>query len=221
MFQMEPYHIVLADDHLMFRQGIKKILEEHDDLKIVGEANDGLELLNLLKKITPHVVILDISMPNIRGIEATKEIKMTAPEINIVILTMHKSKEYLYHCLEAGAQGYLLKEDADTELYTAIKKVIEGGYYISPILSEALKDDFVQICLGNKKLVPERLTSREREVTKLIAEGNINKEIANLLFISIRTVENHRANIMKKLKLRNTSELVRYAIRKKYVSINI
>ena len=217
---MDTYHIVLADDHLMFRQGIKKILEEHDDLKIVGEANDGLELLDLLKKITPHVVILDISMPNIRGIEATKEIKMIAPDINIVILTMHKSKEYLYHCLKAGAQGYLLKEDADTELYTAIKKVIKGDFYISPILSEALRDDFVQICLGDQKLFAGRLTSREREVTKLIAEGKTNKEIANLLFISIRTVENHRANIMKKLKLRNTPELVKYAIRKKYVSIS-
>ncbi len=171
MFQMEPYHIVLADDHLMFRQGVKKILEEHDDLKVVGEANDGIELLDLLKKITPDVVILDISMPNIRGIEATKEIKMTAPEIKVVILTMHKSKEYLYHCLKAGAQGYLLKEDADTELYTAIKKVIEGDFYISPILSEALRDDFVQICLGDQKLAPELLTSRLREVTKLIAEG--------------------------------------------------
>lgn len=217
---MDTYHIVLADDHLMFRQGIKKILEEHEDLKVVGEANDGIELLDLLKRITPDVVILDISMPNIRGIEATKEIKMTAPEIKVIILTMHKSKEYLYHCLKAGAQGYLLKEDADTELYTAIKKVLEGGLYISPILSEALRDDFVQICLGDQKLVPERLTSREREVTKLIAEGKTNKEIANMLFISIRTVENHRANIMKKLKLRNTPELVKYAIRKKYISIN-
>jgi len=217
---MDTCHIVLADDHLMFRQGIKKILEEHDDLKVVGEANDGIELLDLLKKITPDVVILDISMPNIRGIEATKEIKIMAPEINVVILTMHKSKEYLYHCLKAGAQGYLLKEDADTELYTAIKKVIEGGFYISPILSEALRDDFVQICLGGQKLSAERLTPREREVTKLIAEGKTNKEIANLLFISIRTVENHRAKIMKKLKLRNTPELVKYAIRKKYVSIN-
>jgi len=217
---MDTYHIVLADDHLMFRQGVKKILEEHDDLKVVGEAHDGLELLDLLKKITPDVVILDISMPNIRGIEATKEIKMMAPEIKVVILTMHKSKEYLYHCLKAGAQGYLLKEDADTELYTAIKKVIEGDFYISPILSEALKDDFVQICLGDQKLSAGRLTSREREVTKLIAEGKTNKEIANLLFISIRTVENHRANIMKKLKLRNTPELVKYAIRKEYVAID-
>jgi DNA-binding NarL/FixJ family response regulator len=212
---MGPYRLVLADDHAMFRQGIKKILEENGDLEVVGEARDGLELLNLLKKITPDAVILDISMPTIRGIEATREIKSVHP-----ILTMHKRKEYLYHCLSAGAEGYLLKEDADTELYAAIKKVQEGGVYISPILSEDLTDDFVQMCRGDLKVPSDKLTSREREVVKLIAEGKKNREIADLLCISIRTVENHRANIMRKLKLKNTSELVKYAIRKKYVGVH-
>jgi DNA-binding NarL/FixJ family response regulator len=214
---MEPYRLVIADDHAMFRQGIKKILQENRDLKVVGEATDGLELINLLKKIAPDVVILDISMPTIRGIEATREIKSVHPDIKILILTMHKRKEYLYHCLAAGAEGYLLKEDADTELYAAIKKVKEGGVYISPILSEELTDDFVQMCRGDLKIPSDKLTSRERQVVKLIAEGKKNKEIAEILCISIRTVENHRANIMKKLKLRNTSELVKYAIREKYV----
>jgi DNA-binding NarL/FixJ family response regulator len=204
----------------MFRQGIKKILEENGDLEVIGEASDGLELLNLLKKITPDAVILDISMPTIRGIEATREIKSVYPDIKILILTMHKRKEYLYHCLSAGAEGYLLKEDADTELYAAIKKVQEGGVYISPILSEELTDDFVRMCRGDLKLPSDKLTSREREVVKLIAEGKKNREIADLLCISIRTVENHRANIMKKLKLKNTSELVKYAIRKKYVGVH-
>ena len=217
---MESYRLVLADDHAMFRQGIKKILEENGDLEVIGEASDGLELLNLLKKITPDAVILDISMPTIRGIEATREIKSVHPEIKILILTMHKRKEYLYHCLSAGAEGYLLKEDADTELYAAIKKVQEGGVYISPILSEDLTDDFVQMCRGDLKVPSDKLTSREREVVKLIAEGKKNREIADLLCISIRTVENHRANIMRKLKLKNTSELVKYAIRKKYVGVH-
>jgi DNA-binding NarL/FixJ family response regulator len=219
---MDPYHVVLADDHVLFRQGIKKILEEIDGLEIVGEANDGLELLSLVKKLTPDMVILDISMPNIRGIEATREIKTINPGVKVLILTMHKSKEYLYHSISAGAEGYLLKEDADTELFSAIEKVQEGGVYISPILSEELTDDFFQMCRGGfKELTSEELTPREREVIKLIAEGKANKEIANLLFISTRTVENHRANIMKKLNLKNTSELVKYAIRKKYTSVNI
>ncbi len=218
--KMEPYRVVLADDHLMFRQGIKRILEEISDLEVIGEAGDGLELLNLLKKVTPDAVILDISMPNIRGIEATREIKMATPGVKVLILTMHKRKEYLYHCLSAGAEGYLLKEDADTELYAALKKVKGGGVYISPILSEQLVDDFVQTFHGDPKFSSEKLTSRERQVTKLIAEGNTNRVIAKLLFISVRTVENHRANILKKLKLKNTAELVKYAIRKKYVLVN-
>ena len=217
---MESYRLVLADDHLMFRQGIKKILEENGDIEVIGEANDGLELLNLLKKVTPDVVILDISMPNIRGIEATREIKSVYPDVKVLILSMHKRREYLYHCLSAGAEGYLLKEDADTELYAAVKKVQEGGFYISPILSEDLTDDFVQMCRGDLKIPSDKLTSREREVIKLIAEGKKNKEIADVLCISIRTVENHRANIMRKLKLKNTSELVKYAIRKKYVDVH-
>jgi DNA-binding NarL/FixJ family response regulator len=217
---MESYRLVLADDHLMFRQGIKKILEENSDIEVVGEATDGLELLNLLKKTTPDVIILDISMPNIRGIEATREIKSVYPDVKILILTMHKRKEYLYHCLSAGAEGYLLKEDADTELYAAVKKVQDGGVYISPILSKDLTDDFVKMCRGDLQVPADKLTAREREVVKLIAEGNKNREIADLLCISIRTVENHRANIMKKLKLKNTSELVKYAIRKKYVEFH-
>ena len=217
---MEPYRIILADDHKMFRLGIRKILEELDDLTVIGEVNDGLELLRMLKKMTPHMVILDISMPNIRGIEATREIKMSAPRTKILILTMHKGRDYLYHSISAGADGYLLKEDADTELYMAIEKIREGGIFISPILADDLADNFVQMCRGNSPYDFEILTSREREIIKFIAEGKTNKEIAGMLCISTRTVENHRANIMKKLNLKNTSELVKYAISKNYISIS-
>ncbi len=216
---MCPYRIVLADDHTMLRQGIKKIIGEGADLEVVGEASDGLQLLDLLKKLTPHMVILDISMPNLRGIEATREIKMIYPDMKVLILTMHKSKEYLYHAISSGAEGYLLKEDADTELFSAIKTIRQGGIYISPLLSEELTDDLVQTCRGNGKLPFERLTTREREVLKLIAEGKSNKEIANLLFISVRTVQCHRANIMKKLNLEKTADLVKYSIRKGYTSV--
>ncbi len=215
---MSPYRIVLADDHTMFRQGIKRIIGEVADLEVVGEASDGLQLLNLLKKLTPHMVILDISMPNLRGIEATREIKMIYPDMKVLILTMHKSKEYLYHAISAGAEGYLLKEDADTELLFAIKKIRQGGIYISPLLSQELTDDLVQTCRGNGKLLFDLLTTREREVLKLIAEGKSSKEIANLLFISVHTVHQHRAHIMKKLNLKRTADLVKYAISKGYTS---
>lgn len=215
---MDGYRIVIADDHVLFRQGIKKVLEEMDDIEIVGEANDGLELLNLLKKLTPHMVVLDISMPNLRGIEATHEIKVINPAIKVLILTMHKSKDYLYHAISAGAEGYVLKEDADTDLFSAIEKIRKGKTYISPILSEELTDDLVQVCQGKHKIPSDPLTPREREVIKLVAEGKTNKEIAHLLFVSIRTVEKHRANIMRKAKLKSTPELVKYAIEKGYTS---
>lgn len=217
---MNGYRIVIADDHVLFRQGIKKVLEEMDDIEIVGEANDGLELLNLLKKLTPHMVVLDISMPNLRGIEAAHEIKAINPAIKILILTMHKSKDYLYHAISAGAEGYVLKEDADTDLFSAIKRIRKGKTYISPILSEELTDDLVQVCRGKHKIPSDHLTPREREVIKLVAEGKTNKEIAHLLFVSIRTVEKHRANIMRKAKLKSTPELVKYAIEKGYTSYN-
>ncbi len=215
---MYPYRIVLADDHIMLRQGIKRIIGEVADLEVIGEASDGLQLLSLLKKLTPHMIILDISMPNLRGIEATREIKTICPDVKVLILTMHKSKEYLYHAISSGAEGYLLKEDTDTELLSAIKKIRQGGIYISPLLSEELTDDLVQICRGSGKLPLERLTTREREVLKLIAEGKSSKEIANLLFISVRTVQHHRAHIMEKLNLKRTTDLIKYAIRKGYTS---
>ena len=167
----------------------------------------------------PDIVILDISMPNIRGIEATREIKMIDAKIKVLILTMHKSREYLFHAISAGAEGYLLKEDADSELFSAIEKIRRGRAYISPILNAEMTDNFIQMCRGDHIRPTEKLTSREREVLKLIAEGKTNKKIADLLFISIRTVENHRANIMRKLRFKNTSDIVKYAIRNKYINV--
>ncbi|MBU0908157.1 MAG: response regulator transcription factor, partial [Proteobacteria bacterium] len=131
---MTPYRIVLADDHAMFRQGIKNILETVEDLEVVGEASDGLMLLDLLRQGTPDLVILDISMPHLRGLEATREIKMISADVKVLILTMHKDKDYVYSALSAGAEGYLLKEDADTELFAAIEKIRDNGCYISPLL---------------------------------------------------------------------------------------
>jgi DNA-binding NarL/FixJ family response regulator len=212
---MERYRIVLVDDHVLVRQGLRRILEEKADLEVVGEASDGLELLNLLGHVTPHMVILDIFMPNLRGIEAIHEIKKIHPDVKVLILTMNKDKEYLYLALSAGAKGYLLKEDADKE----VMMVRQGKTYISPFFSEGVVDDLVQIGKGDAKTVFETdpLTNREREVLKLIAEGKSSKEIANALFISIFTVNNHRASIMEKLNLKKATDLVKYAIRKGYI----
>jgi DNA-binding NarL/FixJ family response regulator len=186
---------------------------------VVGEASDGLELLGLLNRLSPDMVILDVSMPRLRGIEAIHEIKTMRPEVSILMLTMHKDREYLYLALSAGAKGYLLKEDADRDLFSAIEKIRQGKTYVSPYLSEELLDDLVQIGKGDGKspFEVDPLTTREREVVKLIAEGKSSKEIADLLFISARTVDNHRANIMEKLNLKKAADLVKYAIQKGYI----
>ncbi|MGA2518596.1 MAG: response regulator transcription factor [Thermodesulfobacteriota bacterium] len=216
---MGSYHIVLADDHAMFRQGLKRILEERSDLQVVGEVDCGLELLKLLQRLVPDLIILDISMPNLRGLEAIREIKITHSNVKILVLTMHKDMEYLHQAITAGAEGYLLKEDADSELFSAIDRVRQGGKYVSPKLSEELAEDWVKTTRRGDKpsFEPEKVTIREREVLKLIVEGKSNKEIGSLLFISARTVERHRANIMEKLNLKKTADLVKYAIQKGYV----
>ncbi len=203
---MDRYRIVLADDHVLIRQGLRSLIEGVDDLEVVGEAADGLELLKVLETVAPQMVILDISMPNMRGIEAIREIRTRRPETKILILSMHK--EYLHHALSAGTNGYLLKEDADRDLFYAIAQIRQGRTYISPRLTEQLVDVIVSS--------PESLSSREKEVLQLIAGGKSNKDIAEALHISVRTVESHRANIMVKLDLKNVADLVKYAVRKGY-----
>jgi len=214
---MTPYRIVLADDHRMMRHGVRRIIEDRPDMEVIGEAGDGVELLNLLMKLTPEMVVLDISMPNLRGIEAAREIKSLYPEVKILILTMHKDREYLSQTFAAGADGYILKEDADIELYSAVETIRKGGHYISPVLYTEVKDGFIHIVQNHRKPATEDLTTREREVLRLIAEGRSSKEIAGLLGISTRTAENHRSRIMKKLGFRKNIQLVRYAISKGYI----
>jgi DNA-binding NarL/FixJ family response regulator len=193
---------------------MKKLIDAMPGLEVVGEANDGLELLKLLHELKPDMVILDISMPNIRGIEAAHEIKSLHPQVKVLILTMHRNKEYLYHAISAGVQGYLLKEDSDVELFSAIEVIRSGGIYVTRLLVGELAEDVSHIYKGEGQLPLEPLTTREREVVKLIAEGKSSREIADLLCISIRTAENHRANIMRKLNLNKAADLVRYAIQK-------
>jgi DNA-binding NarL/FixJ family response regulator len=211
--------IILADDHVLLRQGLRKILDGQSDLEIAGEAGTGPELLELLHKCSPDLILLDISMPNMRGIEAIPEIRRIQPDVKILILTMHKEEEYMYEAISAGANGYMLKEDADKDLFFAIERVLEGKIYISRFLAEKSRQDWAMIRSG-KKASPsaEPLTTREREVLKLIAEGKSSKEIGEMLYISPRTVERHRANMMEKLSAKNMVDLVKYAVRKGYIT---
>ena len=212
------YRIILADDHALVRSGLSRILGEEANLEIVTEVGDGLELLSALNKIEPDLIILDVSMPNLRGIEAIPEIRRMQPNVKVLILTMHREEEYLYQAISAGANGYLLKDDAEKELFTAIDNIKKGKLYISPRLTDQSMQNWARLRRGeNDSHVAEVLTVRQREILKLIAEGKSNKEIGDLLCLSVRTVERHRANIMNKLNIRKTAELVQYALRKHYI----
>lgn len=212
---MTTYRVILADDHTLFRSGVKRILEEIPGVEVVGEAADGLELLSLLREMTPDLVILDISMPKLRGLEAIQKIKASHPQVRVMILTMHKDAEYLSYALSAGAAGFLLKQDADPELLEALSTIRRGETYLSPAISEVVPELLRrgQTPDGTPK---EVLTHREREILKLLTDGKSSKEIGELLFISLRTVQNHRANIMRKLKVRRTTDLIKYALEKGY-----
>jgi DNA-binding NarL/FixJ family response regulator len=215
---MGKYSILLADDHVLFREGLKMLIGQKPEIEVVAEAGDGLEVLNLLSRLNPNMIILDISMPNMRGIEAIHEIKIIRPDVKVLILTMHKDRDYLNKTISAGAHGYVLKEDAHRELFSAIEKVRIGKLYVSPKLSEELTEDWARIQRHEVTVEhdQELLTNREREIVKLIAEGKTSKDIASLLHISNRTVEGHRAKIMEKLNFKNTADLIKYAVKKGY-----
>lgn len=208
---MNPYSVMLADDHAMFREGIRRIIERIEGVTISGEVNDGIELLAQLKKSQPDLVILDISMPNLRGLEAIREIKKLYPRVKIVVLTMHRKKEFIRQALLDGADGFLLKEDPSGQLIHAVQTVRKGEKHLSPLIS----GDLISLTIEEDKT--EQLTMREREVLKLLAEGKKNQEIAEILFISPNTVRRHRYNIMEKLQLKGLADLVKYAIAQNYL----
>ncbi|MGB3480144.1 MAG: response regulator transcription factor [bacterium] len=211
------YNLFIADDHTVLRNGLKRIIEENAGYKIIGETGNGLEIVRQLRKLRPDMIILDISLPGLRGIEAVNKIRKFNKNIKILILTMHKNDEYVYECLVNGAQGYLLKEDADTELIAAIKEIQKNKIYISSSFSSEVISKLVQHRSKERdkrrRSVFKDLSPREREVLKLIAEGNQNKKVARKLGISVRTVEHHRLSIMRKLNVSNTAGLVKYAIK--------
>jgi DNA-binding NarL/FixJ family response regulator len=218
---MKEYSIILADDHALMREGIRNLINATKGLRVIVEVSDGMELLQLMKKTKPDMVILDISMPGQRGIEAAKEIRDRYPEVHVLFLTMHKSSEFLSMALEVGAKGYLLKEDTGHQLLQAIQEIRNGRTYLSPRLSQEFPTEMIDICRGERKAGPSHLTHRERQILKLIAEGNTDREISQMLFISLRTAQRHRFNIRTKLNLKHTADLVKYAITEGYTSNSV
>ena len=212
---MEKKKILIVEDHTILREGLKALLTTNPDIEIAGEAGDGREALYLVEKLAPDLVMMDLSMPRMDGMQAIREIKWRWPKTKILCLTVHKTEEYILTTLKAGADGYLLKDANYQEMMTAVRSVLAGKRYLSPGISEGV----IQGYLEGKQTIKlegawDNLTTREREVLKLIAEGHRNKEIATLLVISPKTVEKHRANLMEKLNFHNVSEVTAYAIEK-------
>src|SRR5690349_6365681 len=203
--------VLIADDHGIVRSGLRLLLERQGDIEVVGEAADGAEARELAVRERPDLAILDVKMPKLTGLQATREIKEQAPEVSVLILSMHDDERYLFEALKAGASGYVLKAQADTDLLAAIRAVERGEPFLTPEAQRSLIRDVLERGLPGGE---EDLTPREEEIVKLVAEAHTTREIASLLHLSEKTVENHRANAMRKLGMRDRVELVRYAIRR-------
>jgi len=207
--------VILADDHSVMRRGLRLILEQQADFEVLGEARDGREAVNLAAALHPDVAVLDITMPNMNGIEAARQITEKQPHVAVVVLSMHADESYVLRALKAGARGYLLKESPESDFISAIRSASEGKSFFSPAVSRLLVEDYVhQLQDRNIEDSYELLTPREREILQMVAEGKTNKEIANQLNLSLYTVETHRSNIMQKLDLKGIPELILYAVRK-------
>ena len=212
---MNGLRIVLADDHTLFRQGLRRVLEEHAGWQVVAEASDGAEAVRLTLEHEPHMVILDVAMPRLNGVDATRQITRRLPDVRILIVSMYSDDVYITQALQAGARGFILKEAADADLVRAVTDLAAGKSHFSPSVSKVVLDDYVRH-LAERGVTDrfDALSEREREVFQLIAEGHSNKDIANLLHVSPGTVETHRARIMEKLDVHSAAEIVLYAVRK-------
>jgi DNA-binding NarL/FixJ family response regulator len=214
---MTPVRVLLADDHALVRAGIRALLEGLEGVAVVAEAGNGGEVLELARKHRPDVVLLDISMPGIGGLEASTQLKQELPEVRVVMLSMHANEEYVLQALRAGAVGYMLKDSATAELELALQAVMQGETYLSPPISKQVVEGYVQR-VGAEQPAADHLTPRQRQVLQLIAEGLSTKEIAYRLELSVKTVETHRAQLMERLQIRDIAGLVKYAIRNGLVS---
>jgi two-component system response regulator NreC len=216
---MRKTRVLLADDHKLMRAGLRMIVDRQPEFTVVGEADDGRQAVSLSETLKPDVVVMDIGMPRLNGIEAAAQIAETHPEIGIVMLSMHSDEGYVLRALKAGARAYLLKDSAELDLIRAIAAVIDGKSFFSPAVSKVLLEDYMRkLSRSGAEDSFDLLSPREREILQLVAEGNSSKEVATLLNLSVHTVETHRANIMQKLSLRGIPELILYAVRKGLIS---
>ncbi len=205
--------ILIADDHALFREGVSALLSGYKDLEVVGEAADGSEVIQQVEKLRPDIVLLDIAMPGLGGMETTLELKKLFPDVKIVILTQYSDREYLYRFLRAGVSGYVLKRAAGAELVAAIRAVYHGGTFLHPEVAPAVIEGYLGKAQPSEQTDPyETLTDREKQVLKLVAEGKTNKEVAEILAISVKTAMAHRAHVTEKLGIHNKAELIRFAL---------
>lgn len=213
---MEKIKVLIVDDHAVLRDGIRALCSIHDDIEIVGEASEGKEAIEKVSDLTPDVVIMDIAMPGMDGMEATRRILKTLPTVKILVLTQHDGKEYILSAIKTGATGYVPKRAMGSELVTAIRNVYRGDSVLYPSIAATLIDDYRQRL---EKDSFDKLTAREREILKLVAEGYTSQQIADMLVLSLKTVQNHRLNLMSKLDLHNRTELIKLAVRKGLIDI--
>ncbi len=209
----KQYSVVLADDHVLIRHGIKNIINQNEQYRVVGEVSDGEEVLRLLKKELADLVIMDITMPKMNGLEAAEIVKRRYPRTKVLMLTMHKTKEHFSQAMSAGADGYLIKDDSDKELIEAIETIRKGKTYLSPFFAEGFTEDVIQAYRTDEGSLIKKISKREKEVLQLVVDGHTSKSIAEKLNLSPRTVDSHRSNLLKKFDLKKSVDLVNYAIR--------
>ena len=211
--------ILLADDHTVMRAGLRLLLERHETFEVVGEAADGREAVEIATQQKPDVVVMDVAMPHLNGVEAARQILSRNPDTAIVMLSMHSDESYVLRSLKAGARAYLLKDSAEADLLAAVRALTEGKSFFSPAISKILVEDYMrQLERKGAEDTYELLTNREREILQLLAEGKTNKEVAGMLNLSLYTVETHRTHILQKLNLHNVPELILYAVRKRIIA---
>jgi RNA polymerase sigma factor (sigma-70 family) len=216
---LKKIRILIADDHGIVRKGLRLQLEQHSDFEVVGEATEGREAVRMADELAPDVVIMDIAMPNLNGIQATTQVVKKNPQIAVIILSMYSDETYLMRTLAAGAKGYLLKDSADVDLHRAVEVVAQGKPFFSPAIADTLLEDYMrQLQQRGLQDSYDLLTEREKEILQLVAEGRSNKDVASILNLSTNTVETHRTRIMQKLDLHSTAEIVLYAVRKGIIS---
>lgn len=210
--------VLLVDDHIVLRDGLKSLLNHESDIEVIGDVGDGREAISAVESLQPDVILTDISMPGLNGIESVRMLRHEHPTLKIIILSMHSGQEYVLQSLQAGANGYVVKQADASEVLAAIRSVMAGGAYLSPTISKHLIDDYLS--QTPEEISAPKLTTREREVAQLIAEGQSTREISETLTISVKTVETHRMNIMKKLNAKSATDIIKYALKKGWISLD-